>query len=68
MSSNSTGIKVGSKGHGVVGNYPPATWRLAGKRANVWTLENVKHPSQSTSYPDQHVDWATVERIMANAR
>jgi hypothetical protein len=57
-------IKVGAVGFGAVGNYPPTKWRLVGKRGGAWVLEHVKHPSQTTGYPDQFVDWATVERIM----
>ncbi len=58
--------KLGTVGFGVVNDYPPTHWRFAGVRNKSCVLEHVKHPSQTTSYPDQFVSWSVVRRIMGD--
>lgn len=64
MKATNEKIKVGQVGFGVVNDYPPARWKYVGLVNGTPMLEQVKPASQSTAFPPQGVDWATVERIM----
>ena len=55
---------IGKTGHGTIGGYPPTTWRYVGTRNGTCMLEHVKHPSQTTAYPDQGVTEDDVVRII----
>lgn len=63
---NETGVKVGDVLFGQVNGYPPARWKFDGVRNGSCCLSNVRHPSQSTSYPDQFVSWDEIRRLAAH--
>jgi|ERR1700722_11030118 len=59
---------IGRQGFGPIGGYPPTTWRYVGTRNGTCMMEHVKHPSQSSAYPDQGVTVDDVLRIVGVSR
>ncbi len=55
---------IGRTGHGIIGGFPPSTWRFSGTRNGTCIMEHVKHPSQSNGFSDQGVSEDDVLRIL----